>query len=245
MSVGTLQPPDIEEALWAARDNDETGVARHRLIECYSPFARMLVARIYAKRTLDDVSFEDHLHFGMIGLIESIDRFDVTRGIPFEAFAVRRIKGAVYNGISKCSELREQLSFRAQIRRERLQSIVRKDADGTPDLFGDMVDIVINLALGYFLEDSDIHGAADIAVRDRMLETESLRQLGEQVRAIVDRLPERERVVIQYHYYHQLAFNEIADVLGLTRGRVSQIHKRALGQVRESLASLTSVDEQY
>lgn len=249
MSVGSpLKPPDNDDsALWIALQSEEGGTARSRLVEKYFPFARMLAAQVFARRSMDDVGFEDYLHFAVVGLIESIDRFDVARGVPFAAYSARRIKGAVLSGIEKYSEVREQVGFRARIRRERLKSLAEKDADGGPnrDLFADMANIVVNLALGYFLEDSDIHGNTDIETRDRLFEMESLRQIRRQVSAIVELLPDRERIVIQYHYYYQMAFSDISDVLNVTKGRVSQIHKSALAQIRESLASLASCDEKY
>ena len=250
MRIGSpkkLLSQNAETALWEALHVEGDQAARALLIERYYPLAKQSAALVYSRRVMDDIDFEDYLHFAVVGLIECIDRFDATRGVPFEAFSLKRMKGAVFNGIEKYTELREQVGHRARIRRERLKSITddTQDQPNDHDLFSSLADVVVNLALGYFLEDSDLHNNSNLHSGDQMLELVGLEQLRRQIATVVESLPERERVVIQYHYYHQMAFSDIADVLDVTKGRVSQLHKRALNKVRESLQSLLSVNETY
>lgn len=236
-----------ENVLWGRLKQGGDESVRAKIIERYFPLAKKHASIIYARRMIDDIDFDDYLHFAVLGLIESIDRFDLARDASFETFSSKRIRGAIFNGIEKYTELREQIGHRARIRRERLRSITQ-DAVSQPDdhqLFGNMADIVVNLALGYFLEDSDMSLSGGVHSGDHMLEAIGLDQIRQQVTAIVGMLPGRERMVIQYHYYHQMAFSEIADLLDLTKGRISQLHKRALEQIREALQSLLSLDEKY
>ena len=98
---------------WArTRGADE----RARLAAHYREFARMLAARCFSNRFSQELEFGDYLQFAQIGLLEALERFDPDRGAPFEAFAERRITGAILNGTESLSEKQRQIATRLSVR---------------------------------------------------------------------------------------------------------------------------------
>jgi RNA polymerase sigma factor FliA len=223
--------------LWqafAARRDDAD--ARNHLIEHYLPLARTIAATLYARRGAVVVDFMDYMQLATLGLIESIDRFDVQRGVPFEAYAAARVRGAVLNALEALSETYEQSELRKRLRQDRLESLQRGWAAGKSDLFGELADIAVGFALGYMLEGSGLvsHDEAHDGYRQDFYRGVEQRQLGESLARLVAALPDQERRVVRYHYYQGLEFQEIARLFGLTKGRISQIHRQALQLIREA-----------
>lgn len=230
-----------EPALWEATRAGNP-VARERLIEAYLPFARMLAAKLFAGRIDNDLEFGEYLQFATIGLIEAVDRFEPGREVQFKTFAGHRINGAVLSGIEHLSEKREQISARGRLIAERRESANSALDQGDKDLFQQLAEVAIGLALGYVLDDPAIYQHDERAIAENHYTGLELRQMRDKVRALVDSLPQREKMVIKYHYLNHVPFNTIAESMGVTRGRVSQIHRRALELLRETIKSVKACD---
>jgi RNA polymerase sigma factor for flagellar operon FliA len=226
-----LAPP-----LWRAFAHSRDADARNRLIEHYLPLARRIAATLYARRGAVAVEFMDYMQLATLGLIESVDRFDARRGVPFEAYAAQRVRGAVLNALEALSETYEQSELRKRLRQDRLESLRRGWAVGKSDLFGELADIAVGFALGYMLEGSGLvtSDEAHEVYRQEFYRGAEQRQLGESLARLVAALPDQERRVVRYHYYQGLEFQEIAELFGVTKGRISQIHRQALQLIREA-----------
>lgn len=233
------QLPD-EQASWAAVRAGDTQ-ARGRLIEAYLPFARIMAARLYAARVDHDIEFDDYLQYATVGLIESVDRFDPAFGTLFKTFAAHRIQGAVSNGLEQLSEKRTQVGTRRRLQAERRDSAAAALDDGT-DLFQQLADVAVGLALGFVLEDARDDALADGDGPEQPYGALEMAQLRTRLQALVAGLPQRERLVIKYHYLNQVPFNLIADTMGITKGRVSQIHRNALDQLRKAMRAMRACD---
>jgi RNA polymerase sigma factor for flagellar operon FliA len=182
------------------------------------------------------VEFMDYMQLATVGLIESIDRYDPSLGVPFEAYAAPRVRGAVLNALERLSETYEQSELRKRLRADRFESLGRSHAGSRPDLFGELADIVVGFALGYLLEGSGIVARAEgqDGYRQDFYQGAEHRQLRDNLARLVEALPDQHRRVIRYHYYQGLAFQEIAELFGVTKGRISQIHTQALRLIREA-----------
>lgn len=221
---------------WRAWCINRDQTARERLIDAYLPFARMLAAKLYGRRTYPELEFQDYFQHATIGLIESIDRYDPTRGVRFEPYASARIRGAVLSGIETLSEKQEQVSARKRILADRASSFKDEVKDqGAETLFEALAEIAIGLATGVMLEGSGIYQDQNLSYMDNAYLVVELKQLRARVLDAVSFLSANERKVITYHYLQHVAFEEIAGTLGVSKGRVSQIHKAALKRLREIL----------
>lgn len=242
---------DGEHRDWRAYCDGGCASARLRLIERYMPFAKMLAAKQFGLRVERDSEFDDYRQWAMEGLIESVDHYDPERGIAFEAFSAKRIRGAILNRLESQSEISAQRAMRSRLRRERLSSIstpVTNDADrqSTEELFSHLAEVAVGLALGLMLENTGMFQpqdeASEAAEPYRNIEFAQLRQ---QIHALVERLPEREKTLVKYHYYFGFSFEEIAEVLSVSKGRVSQLHKQSLGRLRDMQKSTSSLNLRY
>jgi RNA polymerase sigma factor FliA len=229
-----------EQALWLRWQQERTSATRNALIVRYSSWTRLVARDVYLRvpQMLD--AWQDCVQNAMIGLIESIERFDPQRGVNFHTFARIRIRGAVFDGLRTLRASHVQLAADAKARadasRERLQSM---DEGGEGDPLEDFVSKTIGLALGYLLDAQSMPGLVDAT--DAYAELEKA-QLSASVSEALKRLPEREQTIIVMHYHHQLSFVEIAEHMGVTKGRISQLHKRSLDQLRGYLRGRVAID---
>ncbi|HEV2818522.1 MAG TPA: sigma-70 family RNA polymerase sigma factor [Allosphingosinicella sp.] len=228
-----------EDALWHALRHEGSAAARDRLFSLYLPFARSLAGRQFRSRSGGDIEYQDLLQLGCAGLLEAIDRFDPGLGVPFKGFAVRRINGSMIDGLAKMSEVREQISYRNRVRRDRLRSLAA-DADAPPpqgQAMEALIDLAVGLALGFMLEGTTLYqGEAQAAAQPSAYDSLAWRELVKRVAAELARLPERDRRIIELHYLEEVNFDQIARLYGLTKGRISQLHKAALVVLRKRVA---------
>jgi RNA polymerase sigma factor for flagellar operon FliA len=172
-----------------------------------------------------------------LGLLEAIDGFDPTRLTPFSAYASQRIRGAVLDGLTKMSELNEQIAARRRARRERLASLSHQGSNAelsTRETLKRLVELATGLALGFMLEGARIYAHEEEP--GDVYEQVAWRELIARLKAEVAALPEPQRTVLAHHYGGALTFERIANLMGLTRPRVSQIHRTALATLKEQLA---------
>ncbi len=235
-----MLPTQEEAALWAAARAGDVA-ARGRLIDAYLPFARIMAARQYAARVDYDIEFDDYLQYATVGLIESVDRFDPAYGNLFKTFAAHRIQGAVANGLEQLSEKRVQIATRRRLLAERRDCAATALGAGA-DLFQQLAEVALSLALGFTLEDAAGSAQAGAEAPPHPYGALEMVQLRARLQALVAGLPPRERLVIKSHYLNHLPFNQIADSMGISKGRVSQLHRSALEQLRKSMHAMRACD---
>lgn len=204
---------------------------RHETAEEYLPLVRQIAAMLYGRRTRNDVEFEEYFQHGVVGLLEAMDRYDSARDASFETYATFRIRGAILNGLAHETERRAHNEFLRRLHNDRLES---GEADGKPseDGFKYLMNLAVRLALGYILE-RDRDDA--ISINQMRFDRAEFSALCRQVNGMVDKLPERERTVIREHYFKQLSFEQISKQIGVTKGRVSQLHRSALEAIQSGL----------
>jgi RNA polymerase sigma factor for flagellar operon FliA len=179
--------------------------------------------------------------------MESIDRFDPSREASFPTYATYRIRGAILNGIEHASEHTAQREHRRRVRSEERLISARERAGGEDekDALSEMVDVTIALALGYVLEDSGLWRSLDEDSESDPYKSYEFKRLRERMGLIVQALPEREQAIVKYHYFEHMEFIDIGELLGLSKGRISQLHSRALRLIREAYRKLNKFDVSY
>jgi len=241
-SSARVRPPatlwaEGEEQLWTELAAG-SAAARERLFALHLPLARRLANRRFRAQAGGDIEFADLYQLACAGLLEAIDRFDPARGIPFRGFAGRRIGGSMIDGVAQMSEMREQISFRVRARRERVASLL--PAKRTPSARGEAVsalaDLAVGLAVGFMLEGTGLFAPdSEADSRPTAYDQLHLKRTAERLREVVATLPERERSILHHHYEEGLTFDGIGALLGISKGRVSQLHAAALALLRKRL----------
>jgi RNA polymerase sigma factor for flagellar operon FliA len=238
--------------LWTEYRRNRDAETRNRLIEHHLPLCRRIAAGLYAQRGVVEAEFADYLQLATLGMIEALDRFDLERGVPFEAFARLRIRGAVLNSLASMSEKYQQAGLRKRLRREELESLKEtREEEAHPrrssDAFSRMAGLAVGLALGQLLEGSrmlQVEGQTD-TYRHEFYDSLEEKRLRETLLCLVEALPERERRVVELHYFQCLEFKDIAALLGLSRGRISQVHRNALQLLKEAHGATTRLDASF
>lgn len=225
------------------------------LILRFTPLTKLIVNRI-ALRLPPHVDTEDLINAGVIGLMDAIEKYDPMRGTSFKTYAEFRIKGAILD------ELRTLDWFPRSIRQKvnRLESTY---ADLERQLGRAATDEEVAEALNI-----DLEGFYEILAQASAVSLVSLYDMGreegedrsfleciasgeqdpaaalesqevfETIGRAIEKLPEKERMVISLYYYDELTMKEIGKVLNLTESRVSQIHTKAVLRLRAKLRGL-------
>lgn len=236
-----------EDALWQRWIGLRDHAARDIIAHHYLGYARALAAQLYSGRRSDEFEFDEYLQFATLGMMESLDRFDPNQGVMFKTFANRRITGAVLSGLALLSERQEQVVFRKRIADERTASLTdEKTLNDDPEaILRELASIGVGLALGYILDGTGMVEGNEQALPDNTYARTELRQFRERISYLVGRLTAREQEVVRLHYFQSKSFDEVAEQLGLSKGRVSQLHTQALGRLRSLLGDSPGVDVVY
>lgn len=218
-------------------------VSRDRIVEHYLSFARMLAAKLYRKRHCEEFEFDDFLQFATIGLLESIDRYAIDSAAQFTTFAAKRINGAILDGVARLSDRQQQISTHQRRLRERCSMADDVLQDSSKDnVFDQLAEIAVGLALGQLLDEGRLYVDDESIEPVNQYRGVELRQLQKRLQVMVEQLPERERLLIKYTYFNQMAFDSVAQLWGITRGRIAQLHRSALNRLRKAALDLKHYD---
>lgn len=250
MSVDLKPPPRTRETattseearLWTGWVEHRDEAARNRLLEIYSAHARIIAATCYAKRFSDEIEFAEYYQLACVGMLEAFERFDPGQGVLFKTFAERRIRGAILDGLDLHSEKQQQIAARRRLDIQRYEELKAAAGEAPPPDCADhqvlkyVAEVGLAFAIGWILEGSGMVKEKDAAEPVHFYQRTEMRELRERILETVQSLPAQECSVIQWHYLQEISFEEIAAMLGVTRGRISQIHRKALGRLKEVLS---------
>ncbi len=203
----------------AENQNHQPVNRNEALVEWYPMVERIAHRAAVTYGLPASVDASDLVSCGVLGLAEAWDRYDPERGVAFEAFAIPRIKGAVIDAIRAADWVPRKARQRARETGEQLAVLVSMDEDRSTDS-SDRIPAAERLA---------DHGAPEPG--SALMESEDKREL----MGTLNRLPERERMIVTLHYFEGVPLQEIARSLGVTESRVSQLHTRALRMMRDGI----------
>jgi len=231
--------------------------AREQLIVAYSPLVKYVAGRL-ASGLPAHVEEADLISYGLLGLMNAVERFELEREIKFETYAITRIRGAIID------ELRSQDWVPRSVR-SRARDIERANAKLENRLQRAPTDEEVAAALDISVEEfqesllqistSTIAALDELwTVSDSSGDQVSLldtlhdpgapdpsravdeSELKDRVADAIARLPEREKLVVALYYYENLTLREIGEVLGVTESRVSQLHTKAVLRLRSRMS---------
>lgn len=220
-----------------------TAQQREEMILRYTSLVRHVVARLGMPPTalLDQ---DDLLGYGMLGLIDAVDRFDVGRGVKFETYAIPRIHGYIVDRLRELDPLSRSSRRRARDV-EQMAQLLEQDA-GRPagvaevaarlglepsavrQALADAALAVLSLdAQSFSGEDGSHTSRLDLLVDDSSLSPLVAAETRDVIAAMAI-LSEREREIIRLHYMEDLTMKQVSHLLGVSESRICQLHSRAL-----------------
>ena len=232
------------------------------LLKRFAPLVRHVVERVAA--TLPrNVDHEDLYSAGVLGLLDAHAKFDTSKGVKFETYAVWRIKGAVLDQLRALDWVSRSMRRKARnldgitrkldqkLGRAASEDEVAREMKMSRGDFYRLLDhvrgaVLVSLDETRAGEDQELSTLAD-HLPDTSLPDLDARLEEQQTRLVIlktlDQLPEQERLVVALYYYEHLTLKEIGRALGISESRVSQVHTRAMMRLRLRLHRALDVRE--
>ena len=232
----------------------EGDTERDLLIQQYAPLVKYVVGRL-AIGLPSILDYEDVLSYGTIGLIEALDRYDSSKGVKFETYAISRIRGAIIDALRSLDRLPRSVRQKArrleQVSVELTASLGREPTDAELAQGAGMTEAQyqralvdsswVTVSLDGLLDrdDGGDSGSADLpgdeGAGDDFTRRLEKRQLLESLTGAIKNLPERELLIVSLYYRDGMTMKEIAKILEISESRVCQLHGRALSRLRARL----------
>jgi RNA polymerase sigma factor FliA len=243
--------------LWRRYKSSGDERARERLVVAYSPLVKYVGGRM-ASGLPAHVDEADLISYGLVGLINAIERFEPEREIKFETYAITRIKGAIIDELRSLDWVPRSVRSRARdieranarlehkLQRAPTDDEMSLDLGMTTQEFHDALLQISNstvAALDELWSVSDASGD-QVSLLDTLQDPGApdpaavmdQTDLKDRVADAIARLPEREKLVVALYYYENLTLREIGEVLGVTESRISQLHTKAVLRLRSRLS---------
>jgi RNA polymerase sigma factor for flagellar operon FliA len=258
--VSDEERAEIEAAiaqLWREYKTTKQERLRERLILHYSPLVKYVAGRVGVGLP-PNIEQADLVSYGIFGLIDAIEKFDLERAIKFETYAISRIKGAIIDELRSIDWIPRSVRYKAREVEKAYAALEAKlhrsptEAEVAAELgikledlhtIFSQVSFVNVVALDELLtaggEKGDklslVDTLEDTKAEDPVaaFETEETKYL---LAKAINTLPEREKIVVTLYYYEGLTLAEIGQVLGVTESRICQMHTKAVLQLRGKLA---------
>jgi len=226
---------------------------KEELILKYAPLIKYIANRIAARLPLH-IDIHDLINSGVLGLMDAIEKFDPDKGVKFETYAEYRIKGAILDSlramdwvprsVRKVATLLENTyaELEKKFGRPATDEEVAEAMDVGVEKFHKIINRVSHVSM-ISLERDPKNSNTKHSLLDRLMDEDNATPCdkldNEELRDVlansIERLPEKERVVISLYYYNELTMKEIGKSLNLTESRVSQIHTKAVLRLRGKL----------
>ncbi|HEY3923986.1 MAG TPA: RNA polymerase sigma factor WhiG [Acidothermaceae bacterium] len=256
-AVAKLNAEAALRELWVEFKASGESRLRERLILHYSPLVKYVAGRVGVGLP-PNIEQADLVSYGIFGLIDAIEKFDLERAIKFETYAISRIKGAIIDELRAIDWIPRSVRYKAR-EVEKAYAALEAKLHRTPtesEVAGELgisldelhtifsqVSFVNVIALDELLNVGGERGdklslvdtLEDTRAEDpvEVFETEETKYL---LSRAINTLPEREKIVVTLYYYEGLTLAEIGQVLGVTESRICQMHTKAVLQLRAKLA---------
>jgi RNA polymerase sigma factor FliA len=244
------------DELWAEYKRSGDRKTRDQLIVRYSPLVKFVAGRVSAGLP-QSIEQADLVSYGMFGLIDAIEKFDTDRNIKFETYAITRIKGAIIDELRSIDWVPRSVRAKARAVEQAYASLEASLGRAPTDaevasalqiseselqqIFGQISYIGI-VALDEVISGAGGERGDSVTLGDSLadrgegpmaaFEVEEMKQI---LAGAINRLGDREKIVLSLYYYENLTLAQIGQVLGVTESRVCQIHTKAVMQLRGRL----------
>ena len=243
----------LNAVLWERFTADHDPGVREQLILQYAPLVKYVMGRL-AISLPAILDYEDILSSGTIGLIEAVERFDPTKGVKFETYAIARVKGAIIDTLRALDRLPRSVRQKAKAADQAITALTTdlgrepQDTEVADRLeiplatyLKNIVDaswITVSMDAGSSADGED-DGPKEMAISDPdaddiTLGVEREELIGE-LGASIRELPDREQLILSLYYKDELTMREVSKVLEISESRVCQLHARALTRLRTSM----------
>lgn len=247
---------DEDQKMWLQYKHTRDQRIKDTLIMKYASFVKYVAGRI-AINLPANVEFDDLVSYGILGLIDAIDKYDPERKVKFKTYAKTRIRGAIFDELrvldwtprsirQKARKLEKAYAkLEGKLGRcatdEEIAEYLKIDISDLHKLFDETKKSLLLSLDEIFYDDEEGSSRFDF-VENQKSDNPQLKIEESEMRSIladaINQLSERERLVITLYYYEDLTSKEIGKILGVSDSRVSQLHTKAVLRLRGRLARM-------
>jgi RNA polymerase sigma factor for flagellar operon FliA len=225
--------------------NKVEGLGKEELVQKYIPLVRSIAHQI-RQRLHVNLEIDELVQEGQIGLMEAADRFDPNQGVSFKTFAYYRVRGAIYDSLRKMDVItrrkNSKLMFEAAANEFVAGEALRTSTEARRPTVKDEMDEIVGLISGlvpiYVLTSDAMdrfqHETPGSAQDMQVV----LKQEKAELKKAMQSLPQKERDLLQYHYYEDMTLEQAASKLGLSKSWASRLHAKAISKLQDRLKSL-------
>jgi len=245
------------EKLWEEYQKNKTPQLREQIILEYAPLVKLVAGRLSMYLGYN-VEYEDLVSYGIFGLIDAIDKFDLGKEVKFETYASLRIRGTILDQIRKMDWIPRTVRQKQKRIDEAIKQIEMRTGKTASDEelaveLGISDDELLNwqsqlkitnvVSLNEYLEQGsepvmDAHKNSHFVQPEEKVQEDELKQM---LSETMETLTEKERKVILFYYYEELTLKEISNILEVSESRVSQLHTKALLKMRKKLGNYMDI----
>lgn len=248
-----------EEELWEKYKKTSDPKIREYFILKYAPLVKYVAGKVGIGMPTN-VEFDDLVGYGVLGLLDAIEKYDLNKNVKFNTYAVNRIRGAIFDELrsidwvprsvrQKSREIEETIAdLEARLGRsasnEEIAAAMGLDIEEYNSLLLKIsaTSVVSLTDLRFSNDDAEEFSVGDIIEAPPSLNPDVIVEREDVKRVIIDaikELPEREQKVLIMYYYEDMTLREIGEVLHVTESRVSQIHTSANVKLKVKLSNVT------
>ena len=246
-----------KQKLWETYRKSPTPEMREQIILEYAPLVKVVAGRLSMYLGYN-VEYEDLVSYGIFGLIDAIDKFDMQKDVKFETYASLSIRGAILDQIRKMDWIPRTVRQKQKKIDEAIRNIEMRTGKNATDeqVAGELgleqeeltewqsrLKITNVISLNEFLEQGqepvmDARGNSHFSQPEDVVSESELKQVLEEALEV---LTEKEKKVILLYYYEDLTLKEISKVLEVSESRVSQLHTKALLKMRAKMGKYMDI----
>lgn len=224
--------------------------AKEELIVNYVELVKVICGRLYSNYS-KYLEFDELVSYGIIGLIDAIDKFDYKKEVKFETYGNIRIRGAIIDQLRSMDWVPRSTRQKFKMIESAIDRLVEETGNDFSEIdiakkAGMTVEEVNNLlremstfsvlSLEEKIEESNSNFELksenkEFSPEDNLLQDEFKNSLVE----VIESLPNKEQMVIKLYYYSELTYKEIANIMGISESRISQIHSKAISKIKNSI----------
>ncbi|MDW7675585.1 MAG: FliA/WhiG family RNA polymerase sigma factor [Bacillota bacterium] len=243
------------DELWQRYKFEDCAKAQEEIITHYLPFVNQIVNRLRISLP-SNITKEELISFGIYGLFDAMVKFDLSRGYKFETYAFPRIRGAILDGLRSMDYLPASLRQKEKklvseigqleqtlCRTATDQEIADKLGISCEELSGllDMLNFTTIISLDQMMTNDGEETASimESVSDDASKQPESIFDKVEVQNLLIEsinKLPEKEKLVVALHYYEGMNLKEISKIMDLSESRISQLHTKAIFRLRGRLS---------
>lgn len=245
------------EKLWSEYRKKPTQELREQLIIEYSQLVRLVAGRL-SMYLGNNVEYEDLVSYGIFGLIDAIDKFDLAKNVKFETYASLRIRGSILDQIRKMDWIPRTVRKRQRQLDEAVKAVEMRTGKTATDeeiaaelglSGGELLDwqsqlkVTTVVSLNEF-EESGSEPTFESGSNERFGGPEDAVEQAELKKMLaqsLELLTEKERRVIELYYYEDMTLKEISKILSVSESRVSQLHTKALLKMKKKMGPYMNI----